>query len=252
MIVISSFWVISLAISSPAIKISKKIDLFGENVCLNYYKYPWEHKTLASLMFLFLYLIPQLALGVCYYRIGKRLWFSMQNYSKASTKTIQTLRKRRRVVKMVIVMTICFAVCWLPVHLVELYVAFGTFFSDVFYEIKLLAPLVPHLFISTNPIMYCFMSKTFRTRFISAFKFRKLSILLQNSFERQPGSITIQDPKKNAQASDISNEINNAEVTDKTDFVDKAVNTTPKLKQCQASVKGMADILELVDVSSSV
>ena len=166
--VIIAFWVFSFAVSSPSLFIAKKIVFFGDDVCLNYWQKPWGHKTYAVSMFVFLYVIPQCVLAVCYFRIGNRLWFSVRFQGRPQGTSLQKLRTRRRVVKMVIIVTAAFAVCWLPVHVVELYMAFGRNFSKIFYELKLLAPLVPHLFIATNPIIYCFMSKTFRLHFKAA------------------------------------------------------------------------------------
>ena len=47
--------------------------------------------------------------------------------------------------------------------------AFGTDFTRTFHEFKLLAPMIPHICIATNPFIYNFMSITFHTQFKAAF-----------------------------------------------------------------------------------
>ena len=156
-----------MAVCLPSYFIARKIILFGNDVCLYHWPEPWSHKTYAVTMFVFLYVVPQVILLVCYSRIGYKHWFSVlvEQQSEAS---LRKLRTGRRIVKMIVIVTVAFAICWLPVHVMELYMAFGSNFSETFYDFKLLAPLIPHFFITANPFIYNFMSKTFHTHFKAA------------------------------------------------------------------------------------
>ena len=206
--VIIAFWIFSFAVSSPSLFIARKIVFFGDDVCLNYWQKPWGHKAYAVSMFVFLYVIPQCVLVVCYFRIGNKLWFSVRFQGRPKGCSLQKLRTRRRVVKMVIIVTVAFAVCWLPVHVVELYMAFGSNFTRIFYELKLLAPLVPHLFIATNPIIYCFMSKTFRLHFKAACTCTT-TLLNSISVDEQEGNVHDTLDARRARQEDISMEVTN-------------------------------------------
>lgn len=214
--IIIAFWVFSFAVSSPSLFIARKIVFFGDDVCLNYWQKPWGHKAYAVSMFVFLYMIPQCVLVVCYFRIGNKLWFSVRFQGRPQGTSLQKLRTRRRVIKMVIIVTAAFAVCWLPVHVVELYMAFGSNFSRIFYELKLLAPLVPHLFIATNPIIYCFMSKTFRLHFKAACTCTT-TLLTSLSIEDQDGNLQeTLDKRRAKKENEISMEVTNKDISTQT------------------------------------
>ena len=214
--VIIAFWIFSFAVSSPSLVIARKIVFFGDDVCLNYWHQPWGHKVYAVTMFVFLYIIPQCVLAVCYFRIGNKLWFSMCLQARPKGTSIQKLRTRRRVVKMVIIVTAAFAICWLPVHLVELYMAFGKDLSKTFYELKLLAPLVPHLFIATNPIIYCFMSKTFRSHFKAACMCTSNLLTSLSIDEQDMHHHDGRDPRRKPSANEYSMEITNKDISTQT------------------------------------
>ena len=226
--VIIAFWIFSFAVSSPSLVIARKIVFFGDDVCLNYWQKPWGHKAYAVTMFVFLYVIPQCILAVCYFRIGNKLWFSVCFQSRPQGISIQKLRTRRRVVKMVIIVTAAFAICWLPVHVVELYMAFGKDFSKIFYELKLLAPLVPHLFIATNPIIYCFMSKTFRSHFKAACTCTT-TLLTSLSLDEHDGHVhDTFEIRRHKSANEYSMEITNKDISTQTwphQHLDNNLNT---------------------------
>ena len=118
--------------------------------------------------------IPAQIVFASYLLMGKRLWVT-DSTLKASEETrsihsgscseknggTDTVRaNRRRIAKMCIVVSVVFVVCWLPYYTVNIYLDFKR--DNVAADIVHWGLLIGHLHCITNPILYCFMHKTFR------------------------------------------------------------------------------------------
>jgi hypothetical protein len=79
----------------------------------------------------------------------------------------ETMRARRRVTRMVVVVVVVFAACWLPLHvasLIQSYVEFRSPVSEslVFAAFKIGSNCLAYLNSCLNPILYAFLSDNFR------------------------------------------------------------------------------------------
>nr|UPH84402.1 tachykinin receptor long subtype [Haliotis discus hannai] len=117
------------------------------------------------------YFLPMVTLAGTYARIGWELWGS-----KAIGETIpmqaERIKSKRKVVKMMMVVVVIFAVCWLPTHL---YFIIGNIRTDVAYfsYIQQIYLLIYWLAMSNsmyNPIIYCWMNARFRQGFLRFFR----------------------------------------------------------------------------------
>ena len=105
-------------------------------------------------------IIPLGIMGVLYSRVVHRLWFASQS-SEVTQRAM--LRYRRRVTKLVIAVTVVYALCWIP----ELTIYFLGFTGTIILKpihFSVASALV--FFNSTiNPVVYSLQSSTFRTHF---------------------------------------------------------------------------------------
>ncbi|KAI0234103.1 Orexin receptor type 1 [Lamellibrachia satsuma] len=94
--------------------------------------------------------------------------FLQQNFAKA-------MKFRRRVAKMVMAIVAVFAVCWLPIHCVHLRNDFNSNrqYSNVPYIAKTVAHFMSYASSAFNPVIYAFMSDSFRQSFRAIFAERK-------------------------------------------------------------------------------
>ena len=105
-------------------------------------------------------IIPLGIMGFLYSRVVYRLWFTNQS-SEASQRAL--LRYRRRVTKLVIVVTVVYAFCWIP-ELTIYFLGFTGAVNLTQIHFSIASALV--FFNSTiNPIVYSLQSSTFRTHF---------------------------------------------------------------------------------------
>lgn len=117
------------------------------------------------------YFLPMFILIVTYTFLGKELWGSKAIGENTSIQQ-QRVKAKRKVVKMMIVVVIIFAVCWLPMHVFFLLNSSDK--SLGFYpNIQQIFLIIYWMAMSNsmyNPIIYCWMNARFRQGFKLAFR----------------------------------------------------------------------------------
>ncbi|KAK0168217.1 hypothetical protein PV327_002042 [Microctonus hyperodae] len=116
------------------------------------------------------YFLPIGSMTFTYARVGFELWGS-QSIGESTQRQLDNIRSKRRVVKMMIVVVVIFAVCWLPFHV---YFIVTPYLPEITNE-----PYIQELFLAIywlamsnsmyNPIIYCWMNSRFRRGFIQFF-----------------------------------------------------------------------------------
>ncbi|XP_050312828.1 tachykinin-like peptides receptor 99D isoform X2 [Anthonomus grandis grandis] len=112
------------------------------------------------------YLIPIISMSYTYARIGIELWGS-QSIGECTQRQMENIKSKRRVVKMMMVVVIIFAVCWLPYQLYFILVSYfpsittSEYIQETFLAIYWLA-MSNSMY---NPIIYCWMNARFRRGF---------------------------------------------------------------------------------------
>ena len=130
-------------------------------------------------VFLVLYVIPVLFMSIAYMRIGKTLWSTDSAIERRSCKgdtrnkngsfTNKVTQERRKIVRMLIMVAVMFAVSWLPYHVVTLYLDFNPNGLKIGMLAMYVYPMVQwfSLFNSAiNPVCYCLLSKRFQSAFV--------------------------------------------------------------------------------------
>ncbi|XP_065157350.1 tachykinin-like peptides receptor 99D isoform X2 [Atheta coriaria] len=164
-------WVLGAIISSPNLYVYTTFALPERIIC--YSEWPDGLTGVSKLdymynvAFLFItYVVPILAMTYTYTRIGLELWGS-QGIGECTQRQMDNIKSKRRVVKMMVVVVIIFAVCWLPFHLYFIIIAHFPEISNSSY-IQELYLAIYWLAMSNsmyNPIIYCWMNARFRRGF---------------------------------------------------------------------------------------
>ncbi|XP_048507058.1 tachykinin-like peptides receptor 99D isoform X2 [Athalia rosae] len=116
------------------------------------------------------YFLPIGSMTFTYARVGLELWGS-QSIGEATQRQLDNIRSKRRVVKMMIVVVVIFAVCWLPFHVYFIVtsslpeITNEPYIQEVFLAIYWLA-MSNSMY---NPIIYCWMNSRFRRGFAQFF-----------------------------------------------------------------------------------
>ncbi|XP_077991370.1 orexin receptor type 2-like [Glandiceps talaboti] len=135
---------------------------------------------------LVIYVLPLCLIGVAYFLVCFQLWasipgsmeskgsYSSANGSAANRTTESQLKSRRNVAKMLIVVVILFAICYFPLHILNILRQFPLFEvnhseRDSFHVPFLVAHWLAFANSAVNPIVYNFLSAKFRKEFKAAF-----------------------------------------------------------------------------------
>ena len=106
------------------------------------------------------YIIPVVIFLTTYINMGRRLW-SAQIVGEINDAQLLALRGKRKVVYMLIIVTIIFVLCWLPYHV---------YFVYTYHDQKIMEqPWIQHMYLliyffamsnaACNPIIYVLASK---------------------------------------------------------------------------------------------
>lgn len=136
----------------------------GENrsICHNVEKetLPLFH----ACFFAFGYVIPLLITCVLYGFLLKRLLYGVV---PGGSQRAESIRSKKRVTRMIIIVVVVFAICWLPIHIHFMIQSF-----DPYYEANILntsflmtANCIAYMNSCMNPILYAFLSDNFRRSF---------------------------------------------------------------------------------------
>ena len=176
-----------------------------------FYCYPdWRrmpidfNKYFAVAIFVVLYATPLLLMGILYSFIAHKLRKESLAESSGSGGDANINKSKKRVIKMLITVTVAFAVCWFPMHVLHYYIYFD---YDTY---KCMSPLVVMLFFwlghansAINPILYVVFNKTFRRAFLHSLHIESFQIIYLRSSSRRSSirrpSTAVTSTKENPQ-----------------------------------------------------
>ncbi|XP_071497676.1 G-protein coupled receptor 54-like [Diadema antillarum] len=122
--------------------------------------------------FLLVYAIPLSIISVCYTIVLLRLWKQIQpcEETRSSAQT-RFLNQKRRITRMVLAVIVAFAVCWLPVHAMNLWQRLDPDFprTKLTLALKTTAYCMAYANSCVNPFVYAFVGGRFRERVRKAF-----------------------------------------------------------------------------------
>ncbi|XP_078700101.1 gastrin-releasing peptide receptor-like [Branchiostoma floridae x Branchiostoma belcheri] len=129
-----SIWIGSMCLAVPDVVFSKVITRFNatsHNETSVFYMrscvpFPMEYtptypQANALVQFTLMYCIPLITIGVFYVLIARHLILSARNMPCKNMSTVRQLEARKNVAKTVLILVAIFALCWLPVHIVNLW-----------------------------------------------------------------------------------------------------------------------------------
>ncbi|XP_049694788.1 tachykinin-like peptides receptor 99D isoform X2 [Helicoverpa armigera] len=172
----ASIWVLSSVLSTPnLIYFTTDMDYLPDGsirrVCFS--EWPDGITTQSQLEYWYnvafmvlTYFLPIMSMTYTYSRVGIELWGS-QSIGECTQRQLDNVKSKRRVVKMMIVVVVIFAVCWLPFHVYFLVTSYYpevvnyTHIQEIYLGIYWLA-MSNSMY---NPIIYCWMNSKFRRGF---------------------------------------------------------------------------------------
>ena len=117
--------------------------------------------------FIFLYVLPLSVVAVFYSIVSFKLWFRQTPGNPTATHRKNSELSKRKIIKMLIITVIVFAICWLPAHLIHLLQFFDyETFNDIPRFWVYFAYGVSHGNSALNPYLYIALNNNFRRAFL--------------------------------------------------------------------------------------
>ncbi|NWS60291.1 GALR2 protein, partial [Chunga burmeisteri] len=158
-------WGLSVVFAGPYLSYYDLIEWESSYICVPGWE-EWRRKVMDTSTFAFGYVIPVLVVSLSYTRTIKYLWTAVDPMEDIS----ESKKAKRKVTKMIIIVTILFCLCWLPYHVVILRYLYGDFpFNQATYAFRLLSHCMAYANSCLNPIVYALVSKHFRKGFKKVF-----------------------------------------------------------------------------------
>ena len=169
-------WLFSTISMTPYLFIYQVFKEGEQYLC--YQEWPWSDnlqdtffalRTFHVILFVLLYPLPLLIMTVVNCLVGHRLWLHKTPRSISSVNRTALEVSRRKVVKMLVVLVVVFALCWLPTHVNHYLIYFQ---PDVWHKMPIVVAhlmfLVSHANSAINPMLYIALNKNFRNAFLEA------------------------------------------------------------------------------------
>ncbi|XP_072028786.1 G-protein coupled receptor 54-like [Amphiura filiformis] len=174
-IISASIWTFSILVSTP-MAIYRKQYTFGT------ISFCWENwpRHLRQILFqgvvvytfIVIYVIPLTIICVCYSSMLIKLWVQVvpDAVTNAQAQERQT-RQKRKITYMILVVVIVFTVCWMPFHVINLWIRVGGNYprTKAATSMVTFARCLAYANSCLNPFIYAFMGENFRKYFRKAF-----------------------------------------------------------------------------------
>ncbi|XP_076144182.1 galanin receptor type 1b [Alosa pseudoharengus] len=103
------------------------------------------------------YLLPLCLITCCYTKVLYHLHKKMKNMTKKSE------RSKRKTAQTVLLVVAAFLICWMPHHIIAMWVEFGSFpLNDASFAFRIISHCLAYGNSCVNPILYAFLSENFR------------------------------------------------------------------------------------------
>ncbi|XP_020607030.1 prolactin-releasing peptide receptor-like [Orbicella faveolata] len=172
-IMTATIWICAAILMSPTLAIYKVISSpDGKWFCVSYFGQESHRavilsKVYYSLIFVLLYLLPLFAIAVLYALICYKLYHrKVPGLSRTQNYRETVEKSKRKVVKVLIMIVVVFALCWFPAHAMHYFITFQSeFYARMPAYLFPLLLWISHTNSAIEPCLYMLLSQNFRKEF---------------------------------------------------------------------------------------
>ncbi|XP_043103721.1 neuromedin-K receptor-like [Puntigrus tetrazona] len=171
-VVIVCIWALAVILAFPLCFYSTTRTMPRRTVCYVAWPRPSEDSFMYHIIVTVLvYMLPLVVMGITYTIVGVTLWGG-EIPGDSSDNYVGQLRAKRKVVKMMIIVVVTFAICWLPYHVYFLVTGLNKqlvrwkFIQQIYLSVMWLA-MSSTMY---NPIIYFCLNSRFRAGFKRVFR----------------------------------------------------------------------------------
>ncbi|KAM6981122.1 galanin receptor type 1b [Aplochiton taeniatus] len=160
LIAISVIWALSLMFGVPVAQhqiLTDHPEAPNSSFCWEMWLDGVSKHTYKVTILLIGYLLPLMLITCCYAKVLFHLHKKIKNMSKKSD------RSKRKTAKTVLLVVMAFLICWMPHHIIAMWVEFGQFpLNDATFAFRIISHCLAYGNSCVNPLLYAFLSENFR------------------------------------------------------------------------------------------
>ena len=175
--IIAVIWLLAAVISLPHAVYNEVVTVFTFRAlsrCQTRYPRPSRdfRKWLTLLTSLTQYYVPLTITGVAYSIITRKVWSRVVLGAATEEQMVYQARAKRKTIKMLMVVVVLFAICWMPLNLYHLIVDFRVTTSPTRHNSTLFffCHWLAMSNVCYNPFIYCWLNEHFRAGALAWFK----------------------------------------------------------------------------------
>lgn len=167
-IMIGLCWLFAVLLQSPTLYAMKISVLANQTFCVEEWGPLFDSasspKVYTVILFVFMYMLPLLVIAILYTAIS---WFLWQHKTPGDglTKSKKDRSVAVKVIKMLVLIVLAFAVCWLPSFIAQFIMYVAQPKCGVSPHLFFLGFFMSHANSAINPVIYWLFNDTFRTAF---------------------------------------------------------------------------------------
>ena len=167
-IMIGLCWFFAVLLQSPTLYAMKLVVVANETHCIENWEPLFDNesspKVYTVVLFVSMYMLPLLVIAILYTAISLFLW-RHKTPGSGLTKARKDRSKAVKVIKMLVIIVVVFAVCWLPVYLTQFVMFFARPECQVSPNLSFIGFFLSHANSALNPVIYWIFNDNFRTGF---------------------------------------------------------------------------------------
>nr|QVN25221.1 kisspeptin-type receptor 4 [Asterias rubens] len=168
-------WLFAVTVYIPLLVFFDTVDIPYNGgiilLCKEFWSKTWS-ELFSIWIFLFTYTLPLVVISICYSMMILNLWQRVVPTDALSgPANDRNLRQKRKITWMVLTVVIVFAVCWLPVHVIQIWMEFDVNFPYTMATLDFKAAGHALIYINScaNPFIYTFLGENFQKNFKKTF-----------------------------------------------------------------------------------
>ncbi|XP_038045008.1 G-protein coupled receptor 54-like [Patiria miniata] len=173
-----SIWLFALILYTPLLVFLDigYLDQGVEPYCIEQWPSTTWEQCFVVLSFVLVFSLPLIAIAICYSTMLRHLWQRVvpnepMSGPASAVNAERQLRQKRKITWMVLAVVVVFAVCWFPIHVVNMWRRLDPDFpfSDGTFYFKTVGHVMSYTSSCVNPFIYAFLGENFRNCFRKAF-----------------------------------------------------------------------------------
>ncbi|XP_077989046.1 G-protein coupled receptor 54-like [Glandiceps talaboti] len=166
-------WIGAFLLHVPVAIYTMLVNDEGALFCRRVFPNVLSHRMYEVYAFIVMYLLPLGIISICYGMILEQVWRRTSSGTESAQAIERSIRRKRKITRMVLIVVILFAICWGPLQIMNQWMMLDgsyPFNSVPVYRFRIFCLCLAYSNSCVNPFVYAFATNSFRKYFKKLFK----------------------------------------------------------------------------------